>query len=103
MPHTSNPILIGNTVELPDIDYDDSPVLTGDPLKDMVWWTEDLRTIPLGEMTRDHVRNALQWCIRRQSTEKFTQYSKLLACKDGYTYQEWITAFTVRLLDPNLD
>jgi hypothetical protein len=96
MSHTSNPILIGNTVELPDIDYDDSPVLTGDPLKDMVWWTEDLRAIPLGEMTRPHVRNALQWCIRRQSTEKFTR------SKDGYTYQEWVTAFTVRLLDPSL-
>jgi hypothetical protein len=69
---------------------------TGDYLVDMVWWTEKLDDIPLGKMTRSHVRNALQWCIRKKpSHDDFDT-------KDGYTYQQWITAFTIRLLDPDL-
>jgi hypothetical protein len=71
------------------------PPPTGDYLVDMVWWTEKFEEIPLGKMTRNHVRNALQWCIRKQPADR-------LVAKDRYTYQEWITAFTVRLLDPDL-
>jgi hypothetical protein len=68
---------------------------TGDYLVDMVWWTESLDDIPLGGMTRSHVRNALQWCIRKNPPNA-------TVTKDGFTYQQWITAFTIRLLDPDL-
>jgi hypothetical protein len=71
------------------------PAPTGDYLVDMVWWTKKYEEIPLGKMTRNHVRNALQWCIRKQP-------SNVTFTKDGYTCQQWITAFTVRLLDPDL-
>jgi hypothetical protein len=68
---------------------------TGDYLVDMVWWTEKLDDIPLGKMTRNHIRNALQWCISKNPPNATVK-------KDGYTYQQWITAFTIRLLDPDL-
>jgi hypothetical protein len=70
-----------------------APDPTGDYLVDMVWWTEKLDELPLGEMSRAHVRNALQWCLPRVGRDK---------SKDGHTYQEWVTAFTIRLLDPTL-
>ncbi len=60
-----------------------------------VWVTQDLRHYKLRKMTRPHVQNSLNWCIRR------TDIPHLLK-KDGHTYQEWIAALTMRLLDPNL-
>jgi len=46
-------------------------------------------------MTRPHVQNCLNWCIQR-SKQPQAEF------KDGHTYQEWITAFTVLLFDPRL-
>lgn len=33
---------------------------------DEIWTTRDGRNIPVGEMSEDHVRNALRMVIRRQ-------------------------------------
>lgn len=88
------------TITLPDTNDEyvelEEPELTGDYLIDMVWWTKDLRQMKLGEMTREHVRNALQWCLQRQSSRNGPTW------KDGHTYQQWVTSFTIRLLDPTL-
>ncbi len=63
------------------------------PYQDWVWRNIDGIKIPLCKMNRPHVQNCLNWCIRRGGNPSQTW-------KDGHTYQEWITAFTVQLFDP---
>jgi hypothetical protein len=63
-------------------------------------------------MTRSHVRNALQWAMRRESrTVLGTDMDVDLSIahpvwhrdKDGLYYRDWIAIFTARLLDPELE
>ena len=71
----------------------------------MVWRTRDKQEYRLKDMARTHVQNSMQWCIRnkpRPATviDKNGDLVDFLIKKDGYTYDEWILAFMVRLLDP---
>ena len=75
------------------------------PFDNWIWKTRDKRECAVGEMPRDHIRNALQWCMRERHSftwgdgnKSFTEYYQ----KDSHTFPEWITAFTVKLLDPDL-
>jgi hypothetical protein len=63
------------------------------PIEKWVWRTIDDIKIPLHKMERSHVQNCLNWCIKRSM-------NPAKDIKDGHTYSEWITAFTVRLFDP---
>ena len=63
--------------------------------RDMEWVARTKEAYRVEDMKRSHVRNALQWCLRREPMN-------IELTKDGHTYTEWITAFTVRLLDPDL-
>jgi len=73
--------------------------------KTMVWVTRDKQEYRLCDMARTHVQNSLQWCMRNKPSP-FYEMSRggetveFVKRKDGYTYDEWIIAFTVRLLDP---
>ena len=62
-------------------------------------------------MKRSHVRNALQWCMRREGRTilgtrwDFDDIDDSIPStkdKDGYYYRDWIAIFTARLLDPEL-
>ncbi len=64
-------------------------------MRDWIWKNVDGVKIPLNKMTRAHVQNCLNWCIHRTDRPH-------LNFKDGHTYQEWITAFTVLLFDPTV-
>ena len=70
-----------------------------------IWKTRDKRECAVGEMPRDHVRNALQWCMRERQSytwdENGNTYTEFVQ-KDHHTFPEWITAFTVKLLDQDL-
>ena len=82
-----------------------------------VWVTQHEGPVLVRNMTRSHVRNSLQWCMRRlDSTVLGTDLDTMLASnwsitgssidyvkdKDGFYYSEWIAIFTARLLDPEL-
>jgi hypothetical protein len=66
------------------------------PIEQWIWKNIDGVKIPLSKMKRPHVQNCLNWCIKRSTLPHIDQ-------KDGHTYQEWITAFTVRLFDPSCE
>lgn len=72
----------------------------------MIWITRDKQEYRLCDMARTHVQNSLQWCIRNKPTPYYeaTRSGGVMEFeidKDGYSYDEWIMAFTVRLLDPS--
>lgn len=75
-----------------------------------VWVTRDQGPFLVGDMTRSHIRNTLQWCMRKQDRRgSFPSWMDPLGhekqwhfTKDGHTYQEWAGIFTVKLLDPDL-
>lgn len=75
---------------------------------DTVWTTEKQGPIKVRDMTRPHVRNSLQWCLRREShTVLGTDIDDWAESwefkdKDGLYYRDWIAIFTTRLLDPAL-
>jgi len=61
---------------------------------DLVWRTRAGESIALKNMPRSHVRNTLQWCLRKGASPDDE--------KDGIRYADWIAYFTTRLLDPEL-
>lgn len=61
---------------------------------DLLWKTKAGPTIRVGDMSRAHVRNTLQWCLRKGAGPDDE--------KDGIRYADWIAYFTMRLLDPDL-
>lgn len=61
---------------------------------DLIWRTRTKQEIRIGDMTRSHVRNTLQWCLRKGAGPDDE--------KDGILYKDWIAYFTIRLLDPDL-
>ena len=63
---------------------------------DNVWHTQHQGPIQVKDMKRSHIRNSLQWCIRKQEIHGPNIH------KDGLYYNEWIAIFTARLLDPEL-
>ena len=72
----------------------------------MIWQTRDKQKYRLCDMSRTHVRNSLQWCIRNKPAPFFEMSRsgddlEFDILKDGYSYDEWIMAFTVRLFDSN--
>lgn len=77
---------------------------------DEVWVTQHEGPIKVRDMKRSHVRNSLQWVLRRQDrtilgTEFDVDVSAHLDWnrdKDGLYYRDWIAIFTARLLDPTL-
>lgn len=74
---------------------------------DEVWTTEHQGPIAVRDMKRSHVRNSLQWCLRRESrsilgTALDGAYLSEVKDKDGLYYRDWIAIFTARLLDPEL-
>lgn len=77
---------------------------------DEVWHTKDQGPIKVRDMKRSHVRNSLQWCLRRESdTIIGTDLDVVTGWKawdtkdkDGLYYRDWIAIFTARLLDPTL-
>ena len=78
---------------------------------DEVWVTENQGPIKVRDMKRSHVRNSLQWCLRRQvRTVLGTEWDlpdsyndkDVERDKDGLYYRDWIAIFTARLLDPAL-
>jgi hypothetical protein len=81
---------------------------------DEVWQTENQGPIQVRDMKRSHVRNSLQWVLRRQDRTvlgtEFDNFDDVDAGgpynqkdKDGLYYRDWIAIFTARLLDPSLD
>jgi hypothetical protein len=75
---------------------------------DEVWHTEHQGPIKVRDMKRSHVRNSLQWVMRRQDrsilgTALDDTYLSDVKDKDGLYYRDWIAIFTARLLDPELD
>ena len=58
------------------------------------WITKEQGPILVKDMERSHVQNTLNWCIRKGAAPDDK--------KDGILYSQWITYFTVRLLDPDL-
>jgi hypothetical protein len=80
-----------------------------------VWQTEHQGPIQVRDMKRSHVRNSLQWCLRRQDRtvlgtdmddtdwKKVDPEYQIRRDKDGLYYRDWIAIFTARLLDPALD
>ena len=62
----------------------------------LFWTTQHHGAMQVGAMTRGHVRNSLQWCIR-----KLDEVGPDVT-KDGLHYADWIAVFTARLLDPEL-
>lgn len=72
-------------------------------INEMIWVTKGGEMLRLGDMSREHVRNCLQFCTRKYS--ELGAWEKELGIpvtKDGYRYPEWCAAFTAKLLDPNL-
>lgn len=68
------------------------------PSKDylkLTWITKKQVPVKLGKMTRSHVQNTLNWCIRKGATPGES--------KDGVLYSAWIAYFLARLLDPELE
>jgi len=61
---------------------------------DYQWKTKDKEILTVREMSRGHVQNTLQWCIRKQASPDDE--------KDNVRYSNWIAYFTARLLDPEL-
>lgn len=61
----------------------------------LLWITKERGIIKLKNMKRSHIQNTLNWCIRKGAGPDDR--------KDGITYTTWITYFTARLLDPNLE
>lgn len=59
-----------------------------------VWRTRESEKLHIKDMSRDHVRNALDWCVRHQTGPSHR--------KDNIQYSRWIAFFTMRLFDPNL-
>lgn len=59
------------------------------------WKMKTGSTIRVIDMPRSHVRNTLQWCLRRNASPDDE--------KDNIPYSQWIAYFTRRLLDPNLE
>ena len=75
---------------------------------DTVWNTEHQGPIKVRDMKRSHVRNSLQWVLRRQDrtilgSEIDDDDMAIVKDKDGLYYRDWIAIFTARLLDPELD
>lgn len=83
-----------------------------------VWHTRDEGPILVKDMKRSHVRNSLQWCMKREGDTilgtgfdidwtsvngNLTQITSARKDKDGYYYRDWIAIFVARLLDPELD
>ena len=76
-----------------------------------VWHTRDEGPILVKDMKRSHVRNSLQWCMKRECNtvlgtkdDNFDDGGPYGQCdKDGYYYRDWIAIFVARLLDPELD
>jgi len=60
----------------------------------LIWRTQSKVSIRLEDMSRSHVRNTLQWCIRKGADPDDE--------KDGIRYADWIAYLTMRLLDPDL-
>jgi hypothetical protein len=52
-------------------------------------------TILVKDMTRSHVQNSLNWCIKKKADPDEQ--------KDGVLYSDWIAFFLARLLDPTLE
>lgn len=77
---------------------------------DTIWETEHQGPIKVRDMKRSHVRNSLQWVLRRQDrTVLGTDFDEFddggpynQKDKDGLYYRDWIAIFTARLLDPEL-
>jgi hypothetical protein len=61
---------------------------------DLTWITKDYIEVQVRNMSRSHVRNSLQWCLKHQIGPNST--------KNGIHYSDWIMYFTIRLLDPEL-
>lgn len=73
--------------------------MTCDEFEKMTWAFQDSwdsRRWRLLEMSRDQVRDALQWCLKNQDDSNPIGSYRV----GGYTLNEWTLAFTVRLLDP---
>lgn len=75
---------------------------------DQEWTTEHNGKIKVKDMTREHVRNCLQWCSRMEhrtiigsvidlDTEPMAWIVEMKG-KDGLYYRDWIALFTTRLL-----
>jgi hypothetical protein len=80
-----------------------------DEYLDWIWYTRDNIELLVRDMSRSHVRNSLQWCIQRQANQSYQRRPRdifdvfgTIGDKDGRFFDEWITAFTIRLLDPAL-
>lgn len=63
-----------------------------------VWKTRDNQELRVCEMKRTHVQNSLQWCMQRTGDLDWDGFPET---KDGFTYEEWVATFLVRLLDPD--
>ncbi len=63
------------------------------------WHTKDQGPIRVGDMKRGHIRNTLQWCLRKQEAMSWTGRP---IQKDGIPYTQWVTIFMAKLLDPAL-
>ena len=64
-----------------------------------IWHTKDQGPIRVGDMKRGHIRNTLQWCLRKQEAMSWTGRP---IQKDGIPYTQWVTIFMAKLLDPAL-
>ena len=69
-------------------------------INEMVWVTEDGRKIRLDQMSRTHIQNCLRWC--QTKLDKSGRPAGQIK-KDGFTYQDWLSAFFAKLMDPKLD
>jgi hypothetical protein len=61
----------------------------------MEWYTKgsEIPTL-VKDMSRSHIQNSMNWCIRRQQEGGFS--------KDGHPYSVWVSVFFAKLMDPNL-
>jgi len=73
---------------------------------DWEWRSRDGKSRRVREMDRAYIRNALQWCMRQNQMEYWEdfhgkKYTELRS-KDKHPYRDWINAFVIKLLDPEL-
>jgi hypothetical protein len=83
---------------VPELTYDwltpgEQIIFDAKPMDDWIWITKNNEAWLLKNMARTHIQNCLNWCIKKPSGHR----------KDGRLYQDWITAFTVKLFDPKVE
>lgn len=60
-------------------------------------WDTFTAPVYVKDMPRERIRKAMQFCLKNNFSSPGGYY-----VKDGLDIQEWITIFTVKLLDPTV-